>query len=94
MIGLWMVVANGFWILGSALVLATFSYAWWQSRIQRLSLRAVLHQSGVRRTLGVGLALFASGMAATGGAWWEWVLWGGLALFWAGRACFRRGAGR
>ena len=52
----------------------------------RKSLGAVLSRRGPRRALDVGAAVFCSGLAATGRAWWGQVLWALLAAVWAARA--------
>jgi hypothetical protein len=82
MIDIWLVASNSLWIAGLSLLLATLSWASWASSVGRedgARFRAILARPGVRRMWGLGLALFCSGMAATGHAWWEWGLWGGLA---------------
>jgi hypothetical protein len=78
----WGVAANGLWIVGLALALAAVSWARWRAAVERPSFRAILRQAEVARALYGGLALFCAGLAATGQAWWEWMLWGGLTLYW------------
>ena len=80
-------LANGLWVAGLALLLATLSWAhWrasrehWRASRERRTLRAELHRPATGRTLNAGMVLFCAGLAATGRRWWEWVLWGLLAL--------------
>lgn len=80
MIDFWGVIANSLWILGLALLLATLSWSSWIASVEKVRLRAVLARPGVQRVLNVGLALFCAGLASTGRAWWERVLWGLLVV--------------
>ena len=83
MIDLWLVVSNSLWIAGLSLILATLSWASWaasQDGTGSVRLSTTLTRPSVRRAWELGAALFCAGMAATGRAWWEWALWGVLAL--------------
>jgi len=79
-IDLWLVTSNALWIIGLSLLLATASWASWAADRERVRVRTMLTHPGAQRAWGLGLALFCAGMAATGRAWWEWTLWGGLAI--------------
>lgn len=80
MISPWGILANGLWIAGLAVLLAGASWAHWRAGMERPRWRTMLKQAGIRRALNVGAGLFCAGMSATGRRWWEWVLWGLLAL--------------
>ena len=80
MIDVWLVASNSLWIAGLSLLLATVSWASWAASVDKGRMRAILARPGARRAWGLGTALFCAGMAATGRAWWEWVLWGTLAV--------------
>jgi len=82
MIDLWKVLASGLWILGLAVILAGLSWAHWIAATAGIRLGAALRRPDVQRVLDVGLALFCVGLAATGRARWEQVLWGALAVAW------------
>jgi hypothetical protein len=82
MIDIWGVVANSLWILGLAVLLAVLSWARWIAQTEQSDLRIVLNQPSIQTALDVGLFLFCAGLAATGRAWWERVLWGLLAVAW------------
>jgi hypothetical protein len=73
-------VAGSLWILGLALALAALSYADWLGKAQGWSVGTSLGRPGLQRTLGIACALFCAGLAVGGRAWWESVLWAGLAL--------------
>ena len=89
MIDVWGVLSHSLWIAGLAVLLATFSWAYWVAGSSggpmRAALRAALARTAARRTSGVGMILFCAGMAATGRSWWEWLLWGALAIGWLAR---------
>jgi CHASE2 domain-containing sensor protein len=99
-IDVWGVVANSLWILGLAVLLAVLSWANWAASVEKVRLRTALTRPGVQRALNLGLFLFCAGLAATGRAWWERVLWGLLAVAWvvqawlAGRRTEDAGEGR
>ena len=80
MIDVWSMLATGLWVAGLALLLATLSWAQWRAGRERRPLRAELRRTATGRTLDVGMVLFCAGLAATGRRWWEWALWGLLAL--------------
>ena len=80
MVDVWLVVSNSLWITGLSLLLATISWASWTANIEDIRLYVLLARPGMRRAWGLGIALFCTGMATTGHAWWEWGLWGTLAV--------------
>lgn len=86
MIDVWGVVANSLWILGLAVLLAALSWANWAASVKKVRFRTALTRPGVQRALNLGLFLFCAGLAATGRAWWERVLWGLLAVAWVVQA--------
>lgn len=86
MIDVWGVVANSFWILGLAVILAALSWTSWAASVDKVRFRAAAARPGVQRALNVGLCLFCVGLAATGRRWWEWALWGLLAAAFAAQA--------
>ena len=82
MIDIWEVIANSLWIVGLAVLLAVLSWARWIAHTEQSRLRSMLKQPSIQIALDVGLVLFCAGLAATGRAWWERVLWGLLAAAW------------
>lgn len=91
----WLGVAtNSLWVLGLAGMLAAASYydyvAWQQGR----SRRAVLTSSPFVFYLSLSAAIFCAGVALSGGAWWERIAWGLLAILCAWQAWQKRGAER
>lgn len=85
MIDTWGVLANSLWIAGLAILLAALSWAHWMASVKSSRLRVALAGSAARRMRSLGSFLFCAGLAATGRAWWEWALWGGLTLWFAVR---------
>lgn len=80
MIDWWGVIANSLWIAGSALALATISYASWQGHVTQHKLRARLGQRAYRLALDAAGCLFCLGMAATAGSTLELILWLALSV--------------
>jgi len=74
------VIAGGLWIAGLSLALAAWSWAAWRRRMERTAWREALERVGTRRALGAGFVLFCAGMALSSRAWWERIVWIGLAL--------------
>ena len=78
----WTIVSHALWISGLAVLLAAFSWQRWAAGEGRKAKRPGL-------ALNLGLILVCAGLAATGRAWWERILWGMLAaarLVWALRS--------
>ncbi len=71
----WGALARGaLWIAGLSIVLAAWSYAYWQAREERIRLRDVLARPAFQLAFNGGLALFTGGLA-----WGSSVLWERLA---------------
>ena len=62
---LWTVIVNGLWILGLAVLLATWSYARHAAFEARVKTRVKLHELKYAQLMDLGLLLFIAGMAAT-----------------------------
>ncbi len=80
------VARSALWIMGLSLVLATCSYASWQSAQQRISLRKMLNRAAYQAAATTGLSLFAAGCAWGAVQLWERLAWIALALAFAGWA--------
>jgi len=65
------VIANGFWIVGLALVLAALSYYYWQSTQAGRSLREEFGSPAFQKVAAVGLLLVGVGLAGTSAALWQ-----------------------
>jgi len=76
------IAASALWILGLALLLAALSWSYWVVQTERLRWGEILRRPGVRRILGIALALFCAGLAATEARIWARALWGVLAVLW------------
>ena len=67
------VVMNGFWILGTAVLLASFSYQYSQTAPR--SLKERLEEKAFLRPFWVGMTLISIGLAGTSQTGWETGLW-------------------
>lgn len=85
MIDIWAVLANSLWILGMAVLLATFSWAYWMADTKGGRLRTMMGLPRIQQALNGGAFLFCAGLAATSRVWWERLLWGLLAVAWVVR---------
>jgi len=69
------VITNLFWILGLAILLAAWSYAYYEAHSSEQSLRELLTISRYSAVITIGLALFCIGLAATDNRLWAQILW-------------------
>ena len=72
--------ANGLWILGLAVILATISYASWQASTSGEKLGACIGRPAYQVALSVGTLLFTAGLAAAAGGLFTRIVWVILAL--------------
>ena len=80
------VAFNGAWVLGCAILLATWSAAGWRAHVGGVRTRQVWETPAFQWPFFVGLTLIALGLCALGRGWLERVVWAGLALWFAWRA--------
>jgi len=71
---------NGLWILGSAILLAAFSYQLWAAQEYAQPLPTLLNQLSFLRATWFGLALITTGFAGSSQHPWETALWSILTL--------------
>ncbi len=76
-------VFNALWIVGLSLNLAAFSLAEFRRTHGSRRLRDVWSEPGYQMASNAGLLLVCVGLIHSARAWWEAVLWGGLALAFA-----------
>jgi hypothetical protein len=74
------VIFNSFWILGLAVLLAAFSYHYWEANQQGQSLREQLSQASFLRFFWLAILLVSIGLIGTSQQIWEMAIWGGAAL--------------
>ncbi|MBI1877581.1 MAG: hypothetical protein HYR94_05015 [Chloroflexi bacterium] len=67
-----------FWVLGLAVLLATFSLAHWQADGQQKSLRQSLSEPLCRLAVAVSIILFALGLMLIVEPWWYKIGWAGI----------------
>ncbi|MCB8946575.1 MAG: hypothetical protein H6653_01050 [Ardenticatenaceae bacterium] len=75
---------NGLWILGTAVLLGTFSYAYWLSRTSLQSIGEVYQKPPYAQLFWSGFLLVLLGLIFTSSRWWETAVW----LLFTGRALF------
>ncbi len=74
------ILINSFWILGLAILLAAFSYHYWQASLKNQQLRVQLNQASFLRSFWFGLTLISIGLAGTSATTWETIIWVGFTL--------------
>jgi hypothetical protein len=74
-IDVWGVLANVLWVLGLAVLLASWSLAYDRAHRARRKVRAVLATPGYGLAVDLGMLLFVAGMAATEHRAWARVIW-------------------
>lgn len=76
------VLANSFWILGAAILLASFSYQYGAAgeNGRRTSLKERLNEPAFLRFFWLGLVFIAIGLAGTSQRGWETVIWVAMAV--------------
>lgn len=92
-------LVHALWVLGLSGALATGSYLQWRRTIHRQSWRLVVRTPRFLFPLCLSIALICAGVALSGrfgvqpDALWESLLWGGLALAFAGQSVWYAVAG-
>lgn len=76
----WDVVRNGLWILGLAVLLATWSWVRYAAYKDRVNAKEKLNELTYALILDLGLVLFIAGMAATEDRGWARLLWLALGI--------------
>jgi len=72
----WKVVwTNGLWILGTAVLLGTFSYTYWLSQTELKPLAEINQQPSFARLFWFGFLLVLLGLLFTSSRWWETAVW-------------------
>lgn len=64
-------IAHSFWILGAAVILAEFSYYYWQAQQQSVPFGQILGSPDFQLILMIGLLLVGIGLAATSHNIWQ-----------------------
>jgi len=70
------VFANLLWIVGLSVLLAAWSYAYYEAGIAQQKTLAKLQEFGYALVVDFGLLLFVAGMVATEDRWWARGVWG------------------
>lgn len=80
MIDWYNLAANSLWILGSAVALATLSYASWDASIRKEKFTGRLKSPSYQIALSLAGLLFSVGLAGTSESTFEVILWSILSL--------------
>lgn len=80
MINFWQVAAHFLWILGLAVLLATWSMGYYEAQAANQPLATLLKKRGYNLAMTAGLALVCAGAAATDDRWWARLVWAGLGV--------------
>lgn len=75
------VIFNSLWISGLTLLLAGFSYRYWEASQNNFTMRVQLSRPDFLRLLWVSVFLISIGLASTSQHLWEMAIWVGFALF-------------
>ncbi|HNT73593.1 MAG TPA: hypothetical protein PKH77_01100 [Anaerolineae bacterium] len=84
---------NSLWIIGLAVLLATWSYAYYEAGKAKVKARNKFQEFGYALALDAGAALFIAGMATTEDRWWGrglWIALGAVVLLHAGQIIWAR----
>lgn len=73
MINWYSIVANGFWLLGLAIILAGLSYYYWLAIQTGRSFGKILEDSSFQRVSLIGAVLVGVGLAFTAGSLWQMI---------------------
>ncbi len=68
-------IINSLWIAGLAILLAGFSYHYWQAQLQKQNLKAQLNQSSFLKVFWLGFAFITAGLAGSSQHAWETAVW-------------------
>ncbi len=74
------VFINLFWILGLAILLASFSYHYWLAGEEERPLKVQLNETSFQKTLWFSIFLISIGLAGTSERYWEIAIWTIFAL--------------
>jgi multisubunit Na+/H+ antiporter MnhB subunit len=77
--------SNGLWVLGAAVILASFSLSYYEAHRRGERLRVRLAAPGFHLWLSVGLMFISLGLTLLEPRWWGRVLWGVLFVTNAGQ---------
>lgn len=69
------VLINSLWILGLAILLASFSYQYWAAAEAKRPLRTQLNTPAFLKTFWLSFAFIGAGLVGTSQAWWETGIW-------------------
>lgn len=69
------VFINSLWILGLAILLASFSYQYWLATEAKRPLRAQLNTATFQKTFWLGFSFIGAGLIGTSQTWWETGIW-------------------
>ncbi|MBK7897749.1 MAG: hypothetical protein WAS33_19440 [Candidatus Promineifilaceae bacterium] len=66
---------NGLWILGTAVLLGTFSYVYWLGQTSAQSRSDIYQKPPYAQLFWIGFLLILLGLIFTSARWWETAVW-------------------
>lgn len=75
MINWYALIANSFWVVGLAVLLAGFSYHSWLAKENGRSIKEQFNESAFQKLFWASSILVAMGLAGTSRSWWETAVW-------------------
>jgi hypothetical protein len=72
--------ANALWIIGAAIIVATFSFANWLAHVRDQRTRHLLGTAAFQIPFAIGLLLISLGLLLVSRGWLEHVLWAFLSI--------------
>lgn len=80
MFDIWHIAAHALWIFGLAVLLAAWSFSYYEAQQTGEPVLSFLSKPGYNLAITAGLALFFAGLAAIDGRIWTKIIWALLAL--------------
>ena len=90
MFDIWHIAAHALWIFGLAVLLAAWSFGYYEAQQTGEPVLSFLRQSTYNLAVTIGLVLFFAGLTAVDGRIWTKIIWGILALAVIGLHLYRR----
>lgn len=90
MFDIWHIAAHALWICGLAVLLAAWSFGYYEAQQTGKPVLNFLSQPNYDLAITIGLVLFFAGLAGADGRLWAKIIWGILGLAAIGLLIYRR----
>ena len=81
MIDYWQIGSNILWIFGLALLLAAWSFSYYEAHLAKIPVLERLRTPRIDIVITLGLVLICTGLAAIDSRWWARLIWIFLGIF-------------